>query len=131
VIYLDDEVELESSTKAEMIKSRQTPRIDHAALDMDEMLAGEKAVLANEEVREVVKSLGLPEGSEVVADPWCFEKSSSLPPSRQELMRDDQGGDTSEDMPRSSNSRCNYRPPSSTHSDINFHAFPLPFIPTL
>ncbi|KAK4685406.1 primary-amine oxidase, partial [Tremellales sp. Uapishka_1] len=113
VTYYEYRVVLTSATEAEVLSNDKMPSIAHAALDMDEMLQGEQAVLKHPEVVKVIKSLNLPEGSEVVADPWCY------------------GCDTMEQTPRFIKFLMYFRPGHSTDPNMNHYSFPLPFVPTL
>ena len=66
------EVVITSGSQAQ-VKSCVDMRADaHSAIDADEMLLAEQTVVQLPGVVEAVKSLGLPEGSEIVADPWCY-----------------------------------------------------------
>lgn len=60
----------------------------HAPGDGDEIIAVERLALADEGVKAAIAKLQLPEGSQIVADPWIYGKY--LPVQCQKVIADSQ-----------------------------------------
>ena len=58
----------------------------HAYVDAGEMLKCEKACLEDLHVQEAIKALQLPEGAEVVVDPWTYSPDGMNDMSRRCVM---------------------------------------------
>lgn len=54
------------------VVGKQHHRGRHSYIDTEFMKSVERACLADEGVREQVRGLGLPEGAEVVVEPWAY-----------------------------------------------------------
>ncbi|OIW30441.1 amine oxidase [Coniochaeta ligniaria NRRL 30616] len=84
----------------------------HAYVDAGEMVKCEKACLEDPRVQAAIKALQLPDGAEVVCDPWTYSPDGMNDMSRRCVM-------------------CFFYMKLSDHGDANHYAYPLEFVAEL
>lgn len=103
----------------------------HAPGDGDEIIAVERLAIADEGVQAAIAKLQLPEGSEIVIDPWIYGKYLSYDIGEQSLTLIT-GADGVEDDERLWQTFMYMRDPTNNgEADSNHYALPLPISPVV
>lgn len=103
----------------------------HAPGDSDEIIAVERLAIADEGVQAAIAKLQLPEGSEIVIDPWIYGKYPAYAIGEQSLTFIT-GADGVEDDERLWQTFMYMRDPTNNgEADSNHYALPLPISPVV